>query len=315
MSLLEPEGTCIVIGTPWHDDDLYQDLYHDDVFDRLSIPAFNKWFSADGVVHHDLIFPNKFSYKILMSKKKEIGPYLFSAQYLLDPYPDEAQEFKKAWFQYYKELPEDKYFITTVLDPSLGKKTSNHAGLTTTGINKAGDVYILEARRFKRMVDLIPAEVLKTVKKFKVNAFGLERFGFQQMLEGPIRRAFDQAGVKTTVELLPYMSEKKEVRIQSLIPLFSAGKVFMKEDMDDLLEELMKFSPVRKHNTDDIIDSLSWHNIFWDRKPTPRTELKEEYMSLNWWLGARKKKDIFWDFRKRNMKPVVLNFKHHASPN
>lgn len=308
LSLLEPNGDVVCIGTTWADSDLYSELQLDEDYDILKIPAYTQTFDKRGRCHRKILFPKKFSYEILMKLKKRLGPYQFSSQYMLDPYPDEAQEFKKSWIQHYDRIPEidgkpQKLYIITVLDPSLGKKTSNHAGLTTTGITKDGTVYILEARRFKRMVDYIPEEVVKTVKKFNSNVFGLERFAFQQLLEGPIRRAMEAEGIKCVVELLPYMTADKNTRIQSLIPMFSSGKIWMKEDMTDLIDELMKFSPTRKNNQDDIIDSLAWHNVYWSRKPTGDREYSEKEGTFNWWMGRMKpqvKNDIFWDFRKSN---------------
>jgi len=301
MSLLEPSGLCVVIGTPWHDDDLYVDLRKDVDFDVFAVKAYEKWVDTKGKEHIDLVFPKKFTYPILMKKKKDIGPYLFSAQYMLNPYPDEAQEFKKSWLQYYDELPAGDYYITTTLDPSLGKKTSDWAGITTSAIDVMGNVYVLEARRFKRMVELIPEECLKTVAKFKSNVFGLESFGFQQTLERPIRRKLEENKLGTMVNLLPYKSMDKATRIQGLIPKFSSGEIFIKRNMADLEDELLKFNPTRKHATDDIIDSLAWHVLYWDRKPDKKDMRRIEPGTFGWLMKQNKllgqKNDVFWDFR------------------
>ena len=309
LSLLEPDGQVYVLGTTWSDSDLYSELKDDETFDVLILPAYKQWFDAGGVVRRDILFPKKFSYEKLMELKKRLGPYQFGAQYMLNPYPEESQEFKKSWIQYYEDLPDDNYFISMVLDPSLGKKNSHFAGLTTTAINADGDVYILEARHFKRSVDMIPNEVGASAAKHKPHVFGLEKFAFQQVLEGPIRAEMKRLGLKTIVELLPYKSEDKATRIQGLIPKFAEGRIYMKQDMMDLQDELLKFNPARRRNQDDIIDSLAWHNVFWERKPTLEAQTQEEVEgSFNWWLRMNhKKKSLFSDFQKDSVAPQWIN--------
>jgi predicted phage terminase large subunit-like protein len=310
QSLLEPNGELIAIGTTWHYNDLYADLKKNEDYEKFICPAYD---IVGG--EPQIFFPNKFTWKSLMHKKKEMGPYLFSAQYLLNPYPDETQEFKDIWMQYYNVIPEGKYFIVTILDPSLGKKTSNFSALVTTAVNAKGDVYALEARRFKRALEQMPLEVMKSVQTYKSNVIAFEPFGFQQSLEEPIRRLLRANNLKTTVDLLPYRNqESKNTRIiTNLVPKFSAGQIYLKEGMVDLVEELMKFAPQNRNNDDDIIDAFAWSNLYWDRKPTDEMEQKVQPYSLEWWLEQNKMsglrdKDLLYEYRKREEyeQPVMV---------
>ena len=299
QSLLEPKNSeMIVIGTPWHYNDLYAELRENTDYDVFCRPAYEMYEDKPKIY-----FPIKFNWETLMRKKKEIGPYLFSAQYLLNPYPEETQEFKESWFLYYDTLPDDKYFIITILDPSLGKKTSNFSAITTTAVNSKGFIYILEARRFKRAVEQLPIEIIASLTKYKSNIFAFEPFGFQQTLYEPIRHELRKAGLTTWVEILPYKNTTpKNARIGSaLISKFSSGFIYMKKEMNDLKDELLKFNPLNKNADDDIIDSLAWHYIYWDRKPQQEPAQKIEPYSLQWWLNKNMNdgtKDLLYEFRK-----------------
>ena len=87
----------------------------------------------------------------------------------------------------------------------------------------------------------------------------------------------------------------------------------MKKEMEHLRDELIKFNPVRRHNQDDIIDSLAWQNlVFWSRKPQQESKVKEmKHGTLGWWMKQNSmlgndKTDIFWDMRRSKRGPVYV---------
>lgn len=276
LNLVEEIHDLTVLGTTWHEDDLYNDLRNSKKFDKFIRPA---------IIDKKVIFPKKFTLEKLMEIKDELGPYLFSSQYLLNPYPEETMEFRAKWFKKYLYVPKVPMYIITVLDPSLGKKTGNYCGLTTTGVTAEGKVYILEARRFKRSVELIPFECAKTVSKWKSNIFCLEAFAMQQLLKKPIEDYFKESGIDVYFELLPrFVHDDKNTRILTLVSPFFSGRLLMLEEMRDLQEELIRFKPECKTNQDDIIDSLAWHVRYWSRKPEVQKKATVKEGSFNWWM-------------------------------
>jgi hypothetical protein len=279
LNLVEEEKDVFVLGTTWTQDDLYNDLRQSPDFNVFVRKAIKK----DGTV----LFPKKFNLEKLERIKRNVGIYKFSAQYLLDPYPVEKQEFKAQWFKKYKVVPQEDMFITVVLDPSLGKKTGDYCGITCTGITAEGNIYILEARRFKRSQDLIPVEVAETCKRWHPDVLALEAFGMQQLLEKPIKEYLH------TIEELKYLyldllprntHIDKNSRILGLIPSFYAGFMYMREEMKDLQDELKRFKPNIRTNKDDIIDSLAWHVRYWHRKPKPSTKRVTKEGTLGYYL-------------------------------
>jgi predicted phage terminase large subunit-like protein len=280
LSLLEPGGEFVVIGTTWHEDDLYNDLRKD--------PAY-KVYCRTAIEDDAIIFPKKFSVAILDDLKKELGPYSFSSQYMLNPYPEEDLEFKKEWIKEYNSVPAHvPMYVSLVLDPSLGKAKGDSAGLTVTGVTDDGIVYVLNARRFKMDIAQMGDELAREIMDIKANygrsvdAVGIESFGFQQSIEPSIRAAFDKAGISVPIEMIKgktYKGLSKEDRILALVPYYASGKVYMSPTHVDLKEELVRFRRTRKaHQVDDIIDSLAYQCLFfWERKGSNTADVAQSY--------------------------------------
>lgn len=316
QALLDPGGIMIVIGTTWHEDDLYSSseygLIHDPdfvVFKRV----------AEKGNQRSVLFKKKFSYESLMKKKSKIGNYSYSAQYLLNPYPEEDMTFHKNWIRYWK-FPEEhtmaarvlsgeKLYVAITIDPSLGKENSDNSAIVSVGINSKREKFVLEAKRYRRKVELMPDEVIKTVKGliskgFHPNIIGLESFGFQQMLLTPIKEAMKKSGLNVPVELLPAANNrtsKKELRIESLVPDFHGYDIFLHETQKDLIEELLRFNPTIRNKYDDLIDALAWNKVYWHRRPQHKIKQKINPGCIAWFLRKSRydqKIDLFSEYRQ-----------------
>lgn len=280
LSLLEPGGEVLVIGTTWHEDDLYNLLRKDEAYVVYRRTALEPPNFIDGTP----IFPKKFSKQTLIeikdefNKKGKMGQ--FYAQYFLDPYPDEDAEFKKEWFKYYDSLPRTDndqivpLYVSVCLDPSLGKAASDNAAISATAVDARGSIYVLQARGFKCHVDYIGQEVVKTLMfvkdmGLKTSVVGIEGFAFQAALETPIREAMRAAGFgNVSLEVLPRSTdESKDSRIMALIPFFAQGKIFIKQNMADFKDEMVRFKKNVRRRKDDILDSVAWQIGYWRRKP------------------------------------------------
>ena len=312
LNLVEHDNAMVVIGTTWSADDLYNDLRKSEYFVKFIRKVRDH---VKGKI--DFIYPKKFNFTVIERLKAQLGPILYSSQYELNPYPEEDMQFKKSWFKYYDHLPDVPMYISTTLDPSLGKERSDHAAITTTGITAEGKVYILEARRFKCDVSQIPIQVHRTVEKFKPNIFGLEAFVMQRLLGDPIRQYLEKMGIKIFVDELPQnANESKIQRILRLVAKYADGQVYHRHDMQDLEDELLRFSAKAKQQQDDIIDSLAWHSIcYWSRKPQDVPVSQEKEFSLLWWMKRKGRGNegslpdrFFADMRKEEIdyKPVLV---------
>lgn len=287
LSLLEPDGIIMVVGTTWSEDDLYNTLkndvnYKDNIFIRV----------AEQGTEESVIFKKKFTLKTLYDIKGTTPEKRkhYSAQYLMNPYPDEDMEFKKHWIRYYDKLPGVPMYVSMTLDPSLGKDTSDYSAIVTCGRTEERQTFVLEARHFRRAVELIPEEVVRSVSQLKAMGYmpsviGLESYGFQQSLQKPIKDALAKAGFPVYVELLPrIVTEDKAARIRKLIPKFAAYEILISPAHEDLVNELMRFDPERMGKSDDIIDALAWQIHYWDRRSVAKQQVSKKEFTFQWWM-------------------------------
>lgn len=118
LSLLEPDGTVIVVGTRYNYADLYGYLLTEerDTFDHLIIPAilnpdiahilnvrFPEIVAEFGPYKPgDLLFPERLTEEFLKSQRKSQGTYIFNCQYMLNPVDAETADFKREWLRYHR---------------------------------------------------------------------------------------------------------------------------------------------------------------------------------------------------------------------
>lgn len=134
LSLLEPDGQLILIGTRYNYADLYGYIMKNEseTFDSLIIPAkltaevaedLNRRFpdivSELGFYKAgDIFFPERLDEDFLKAQRKSQGTYIYNCQYLLNPVDSETADFKKEWNRYHRshiELdPEDNSQVLVV---------------------------------------------------------------------------------------------------------------------------------------------------------------------------------------------------------
>lgn len=264
MDLLEPDGTLIVIGTRWHQDDLYAQIIEENEeaektqkkkpWDLFIRTAYN----PDGSV----TFPEKFSLDYLDQLRASKGPYEFSAQYLNNPIDESAADFKKAWIRKYEPGTPHPHSLYLTVDPAiaLSADADPSAGIVA---GQFGDRRIRVVDYFHKRLNpsgLVDA-IFDMVEKWKLLRIGVETFAFQktikyQLQEEQRRRnrffSIDELGSRRGGKE-PMLT--KEARIRRLQPYFEQGLFEIRSDMKELEMELLAFPRGRY---DDLIDALSY---------------------------------------------------------
>lgn len=77
MNMLVPKGRIVVVGTPYHSNDLYGDLKKKEGWRVFDYPAI----FPDG----SLLWQNRHNFRGLMGKRKSQGPIIFSREILVKP--------------------------------------------------------------------------------------------------------------------------------------------------------------------------------------------------------------------------------------
>lgn len=277
LDLLDPGGELIIIGTRWHDIDLYGWIMLGDNEREGEIPKS----IAHEIMPHQFVFkgtqfnimkrkivegttpiwPVKFTPQHIEMLKKQKSPYEFSTQYNNEPIPEEDQQFKRSWFRYYKDddIARRNLFTFSMVDPAISQESgADFTVIATVSLDEYYNWYIREIIRDHFLPNEIIDQMFRTYERFHPIEMGLEVVAYQKMLAYALRDEMkDRKKFLPIRELKQSTRTTKESRIKSLQPGYFNGKIFHKERMvnlEYLEDELLRF-PRGTH--DDIIDALS----------------------------------------------------------
>lgn len=291
----------LIVGTRWHFLDLYQHIQDNeqDDFAILNVGAYKD----DG----SLRFPNILSAQELDRLRKSQGSYLFSCNYLNNPIDEENAKFSKDWIHYYNlkfggkltpvtedSRPKEYYNIKDCnvflhIDPATSdQKRGDFTAFIVSAISPEDFVYILEAKREKINLTQLISKIFDYYKKYNPRKILIEMQATQAMIKFPLFEEQKKRRIYLPIEEIQHSWQKrKEDRIMGLVPRFEYGTIFIKNDMQDLEDELIRF-PVGQH--DDLIDALSFGLNYW-RKPTKHTVQEIPRNSFAGILKSKRDKD------------------------
>lgn len=304
LSLLEPGGTIICVGTRWRFDDLYNHLIENEKH------RFNYYIRGAYKKDKTLWFPQRLTENFLQDQRKSQSSYQFACQYLNNPIDDEEAKFKKEWIKNYsislggklvaQGNEKAKHFrindcrIFMHIDPATSDKNrGDFTAFIVSAISPEDFIYILEANREKLNLTQLINRIFDYYKKYpNVRKILIEMQATQQMIKFPLFEEQKKRRIYLPIEEITHTWVKsKENRISGLIPRFEFGTIFIKSDMVELEDELLRF-PVGQH--DDLIDALSFGLNYW-KKPSQayREELPKNCFKSIMLKKANKGKDMF----------------------
>ena len=264
LDLLEPHGQLIVIGTRWHDADLYgwiQEKDNDIVsdFDVLIKRAFEgDLIGGEGFIP---LWPGKFGLDGFRKLLRAEGWSHFSSQYLNDPVPEDTATFKRSYFRYYdtSDLRGRLLNKFLLIDPAISlKKEADFSAFVVVGHDEHDLIFILDIIRAKLPPSGIIDVIFSLRERWGLNDVGIEEIAFQKALAYAIRDdpRFKKRPFHIT-ELKPN-ERAKDQRIKGLQPLYENFKIYHNKLLPNniyLEDELVRF-PNGRH--DDIVDALSY---------------------------------------------------------
>jgi predicted phage terminase large subunit-like protein len=149
-----PGAGIIIIQTRWHEDDLTGRLLElqkngdGDEWKMLAFPAiaeYDEEFRRQGEALH----PERYSVEKLEKIKRAVGGYDWAALYQQTPAPSEGQIFKRQWFQYWDELPEEFDKVILSWDMSFKDTASSDYVVGQAWGKKGPNFYLLDQLRAK----------------------------------------------------------------------------------------------------------------------------------------------------------------------
>lgn len=294
LDLLEPGGEIIVIGTRWHYDDLYGWLQDPDNPGSRGFATFNRQAVRNAVIEKkpkgsyeitegEVLWPEKYSHKVLTQLLNDKGLYEFSCQYQNVPIDEELAVFKRDWFRDFEptELKSRKLLKFTAIDPAISlKERADYTAIVTVGVDLWDNVYILNIRRGryteKEMVD----ELINVKEQYAPVQMAIETVAFQKTLQNYILDETRKRGVRLPLtEVMPESNESKEKRIRSLQPYYMRGNIYHSRNVaqiEYLEDELIRFP---KGKNDDIVDALAYAvSICYPPRKKEKSNTKKRYL-------------------------------------
>ena len=264
LDLLEPHGQLIVIGTRWHDADLYgwiqekdNDIISD--FDVLTKRAYEgDLIQGEGFVP---LWSGKFDLDGFRRLLRAEGWSHFSSQYLNDPVPEENATFKRDYFRYYdsSEMKGRLMNKFLLIDPAISlKKEADYSAFVVVGHDENNFIYILDVIRIKALPSGVVDTIFALRDRWNLVDVGIEEIAFQKALAYAIREDVRFKSRPFHITTLKPNERTKDQRIKGLQPLYENFRILHNKLIPNniyLEDELVRF-PNGKH--DDIIDALAY---------------------------------------------------------
>src|SRR5262249_30978399 len=131
MNLLEPNGRCWSLFTPWHKDDLNSSLRGNSAFAHFR-----------RAVGDDLepLWPERWPRERLLARRQEIGSTAFARGYRLVCVPDEEVPIRADWVKFWTEqMPLERVVLS--VDPAVSQSSSaDRSALVVLGRTASNEV-------------------------------------------------------------------------------------------------------------------------------------------------------------------------------
>jgi len=249
------KGKIRVIGTPYHFNDQYARMEKE-----------GGWIIRKRRCIDDHDVPVLLSVEDLEEKKRQMGPYVYSCQMLLNPIAGSEQRFRIEWLHYYQSLP-PTLNLYLLVDPANEKKMrgsgSDYTVMWLWGLDHLNNYFWLDCIRERLNLTERWNMLVYMLKKYpNIIKVGYERYGMQTDVQH-FKHMMEETGTYFPIIELGG-SMKKQDRIARLVPHFQQGRVriprtMITNDGRDLVQEFINEEyltfPACVH--DDMLDAAS----------------------------------------------------------
>lgn len=231
-----------------------------------------------------------------------------NCQYLLNPIPEEDQDFRPEWLERldftYHVLPENLRIYMFVDPASSRRKKSDYTAIVTIGIDELGKMYLVDIIRDKLNPEGRTNLVLKLMMKHKIKIVNYEAIGFQDTDVFILKRKGQEAQYPVSVNPIKAHTVSKVDRIRGLTPIYERGLIRWpqrydyrsqydnkKYNMVEILRDEMLMFPKCEH--DDLLDA---HSQLLKITTSKAQKAKEspKHNEFDWWrkqaINANQKK-------------------------
>lgn len=235
------------------------------------------------VTEGELLWPERFSPKVVDELSKEVGPWVFAGQYQQRPEPKGGGIIKREWWLNFKEdvFPPMDYIVAS-LDTAYTEKTENdYSAITVWGVfsqdpvatasrsigtdgrpvyiervfaEQAPKVMLIAAWQERLPIHQLVEKTAKTCKDKKVDRLIIENKAAGISVGQELRRLYGNEAF--AVQLYDPKSQDKLARLYSVQHLFAEGLIYAPDRAwaDQVITQVGVF-PHGKH--DDYVDTVS----------------------------------------------------------
>jgi len=249
--ILSPQGVLRVAGTIYDFGDLHRDLEKN-----------SEWrtYKRHAIEDGKPILPSKFTVEKLAEIRREVGPYIYSCQYDLDPIDPETALFRKRNIQYFDTWRPGSYRTIITVDLAFSeKRTSDYTVILHTKTDSFRNLYVSDYIRGHLAMDNFLNALFDMAAHVQgLTAVGVEILPSESEQNSAIIHVIREEMRKrsqffTLTAIKPHRD--KVTRTQSLQALYSNGMVFIRKEHVELEDELLRF-PKGEH--DDLVDALAY---------------------------------------------------------
>jgi len=261
MNLLEPDGRCWCLFTPWHANDLNAELKHGGAF-----ALFRR------AVGRDMrpVWPERWSRRRLMERQMEIGAASFARAYRLVPLNEEVMTIRPQWVRFWcDEEPATRTVLA--VDPAVSTKPSADASaLVVLALGMDNRVRCLEALARRASTPDLVDRMEELDRRWNPDAILFEsNAAFQGIKDLLVRHA--RFGPKV---LGIAQSRNKAARVGAFSVQVQNGTFQLKGStagvdpgQQELFDEMTTF-PAGEH--DDLLDAAAMGTEYLLGRPEPR---------------------------------------------
>jgi predicted phage terminase large subunit-like protein len=214
--------------------------------------------------------PVLWSREVMQAKRRDMGPYVFACQILVDPKADEAQGFLEPWLKFHgmhlDKLPRN-YNYYLLCDPAGEKKRENdYTVMAVVATAPDKNIYVIDFIRDRLNLTERTETMFRLHRKYRPVKVGYEQYGLQADVEH-IEYVQEIENYRFPIIKLGGSTPKND-RIRKLIPIFEQGRFYMPARVSyvdyqrhehDLTREFIdeEFLPFPVGSHDDILDCFA----------------------------------------------------------
>lgn len=256
---LFPGAAVVLVLTHWHEDDvagrLLQAAESDPAADQwevLKLPALAEESDPLGRVEGAALWPEQYSVESLLETKASVGTYVWNALYQQRPAPPEGGLFRREWWRYYRQPPQDFDALIESWDMTFKDTVGTDFVVGQVWALKGADKYLLDQVR-GRMSFTATISAIKSLTAKWYKHMGAKLV--EDSANGPAIIDTLKHEIAGLIAVRPQGG--KEARASAVSPQVEAGNIYLPEQapwVHDFIEECATF-PKGAH--DDQVDAMS----------------------------------------------------------